>query len=340
MTTLLEAALASGASDHHSQFHEAAVLTLILDQIGVEDHVGVEFGAGDGLSCSNTAHLWRDQGWRCLLVEPDADRYEALEGNAGPFDTILRRAFIKPTGPLSIGTLLEDHGLDSVDYMSIDVDGDDYFILRALTCRPRVISIEFNPTIPPHLDVRQARPGAALGSSLLSIVRLGERLGYRFVGATYCNAFLVDEPLAGPFLSYEADPLRLFPPSSYTYAITDFAGRVVLVGEPMPWGPTVPFIQPLEAATTVTQVTDNPQHLRRGFEDVWGAALLLPANVVTSDNLGGYLAGGQQLICVDFTNTPDFTPAYCDWIARAARTAGYTPMLNGRILGLIKRGTQ
>lgn len=324
-----------GDQNVYSQFGEEAVLRRILDLIGVRSKVCVEFGAADGLSCSNTARLWRDEGWKALLIEPDHERYEQLEGNAGPFDTICRRAFVTPSGPLSIAALLAQHELHDVDVLSLDVDGDDLLIFAALSCRPRVICVEFNPTIPPHLDVRPTALGQTMGASALALVRAGESVGYRFIGATYCNAVFVVEEEAGPFENYETDLGALFPREQYTYAITDFQGRVVLVGEAMPWQPKVPYVRPFACERPVTHVSTNPQELRRGFESIWGPAAWVPAAALSPGNLNDVLAGRPQLVCVDLTMVPVLNEV--EWIREAATGAGYHVLQSDRVMGLISK---
>jgi hypothetical protein len=325
------------AADVYSQFGEDGCIAHIFEHIGVKHQTCVEFGAADGISCSNTAHLWRDQGWKAMLVEPDHARYEQLEGNAGPFDTICRRALVTPSGPMSISSLLAEHRITGVDYMSIDIDGDDYFILAELEVRPRLISVEFNPTIPPHLRVSPGSVGQSMGSSARALVELGEERGYRFVGATYCNVFLVDasEPYPAP-LRHEVDLEVLFEPYRYTYAVTDFAGRVTLLGQPMPWQPTVPYVEPLGTDAVMTHVTTNPQEIRRGFESKWGPALWLPAEAVNPETFGRYLAGAPQLVCVDITQIGDRLHGedYV-WLWELARDARYQARIAGPVLALV-----
>jgi hypothetical protein len=329
----VKARLSDYAGDVTSQFGEDQIIAFIFEQIGMQSKVCVEFGAGDGMSCANTVSLWRDQGWKALLIEPDPERFEALEGNARLFAATCLQAFVTPQGPGSISSVLESQGITAVDFLSIDVDGDDYFILANLAARPRVICIEANPTIPPHLDVHQ-EPGGTFGASFLSLIRLGEQLGYRFVGNTYCNAFFVLAEEAGPFASYETDPEVLFSFNNYTYAATDFAGRVVLLGQVPPWGVRDPYVQPLVASTYVTPVTDSAQHLRRGFESLWGPAWWLTPDGLPPERLAELLAGvAPALVCIDLSGANPETTA---WMQNTATEHGYRTLLVGPVLGLIK----
>lgn len=326
------------SNDAYTVDGEAGMISHIFERIGIQSRVAVEFGAGDGLSWSNTARLWRDEGWKALLIEPDSQRFAELEGNALPFDTICRQGFVRPDGPDSIDEILKDYSdIEGVDLLSIDVDGNDWFLLQSLICRPRVIVIEFNPTVPPHIELRQAELGENFGASLLAIVRLAQSLDYRFIGASRCNAFLVAEAEAGVFNDYETDLVSLFPLEHYTYAVTDYHGRVALVGQSLPWEAKEPYVLPLEASTNIMPVTKSPQHIRRGFEALYGPAWWLTPDGLNSQRLLDLLVGTRPpLVCVDLTSSPETGV----WVTSEAEGQNYRVVQAGDVLGLIAKEIQ
>lgn len=323
--------------NQYSQFGEDGCIDHIFERIGISYQVAVEFGAGDGVSCSNTANLWHEQEWHAFLVEPEDVSFQELRRNAEPFSTTLIKDFVAPEGPKSIAAMVNT---PEIDFMSIDVDGDDYFILEKLTIRPRVISIEFNPTIPPHIELRQSGLGETFGASLLAIVRLAEQLDYQFIGATYCNAFLVDKSEAAVFDEYDTDLESLFPPNQYTYAVTDFAGRVVLCGQELPWEAKEPYVVPLEGSPVFSS-TNSPDQIRLGFESVWGPAQWMtlgdfsaPSLPLSQAILGRVLYKGQvPLVCIDLTYA---SLKATSWMWDIAKQAHYRPLLMGRVLGLVR----
>ena len=81
---------------------------------------------------------------------------------------------------------------DVVDLMSIDIDGNDYWIWDALTCiQPRVVIIEthiefgLNSIVVPY-DKDYSYPGKHpdyYGASPIAIEKLARKKGYRLVGA-------------------------------------------------------------------------------------------------------------------------------------------------------------
>lgn len=336
MTRLLSAY----GRDSYSQFGEDGCIAHIFDVIGEGERVCVEFGAGDGLSCSNTARLWRSECWRAVLVEADPQRFELLEASAEDHDTICERTLVAPLGPDSIDAILVQHGIGSVDFMSIDIDGDDYAILAFLQAKPRVICIEFNPTVPPHISLRQSAVGGTFGASLLAIIQLAGQKGYQFIGATYCNAFLVQDIEAGAFEDYETDPKVLSPLESYTYAVTDFAGKIVLVGQPLPWGARAAYVPQLVGDTTYP-ISDSVDQVTRGFEAVWGRSLrltptdLAATTVTLSHDMLRTILDERcpPLVCVDLSND---APGAEGWMIRVAVECGYAAILTGPVLGLMR----
>lgn len=328
--------LSDYGSNTYSQFGEDGCIAKILDVIGVKQELAVEFGAGDGLSCSNTARFWHDNQWRALLIEADADRFTTLSANAAAFPNVVcRQALITPEGSDSIMSHLADTQLGIPDVMSIDIDGDDYFILKHLDCRPRLIVVEFNPTIPPHIAMRQSELGAGFGASLLELVRAAREIDYAFVGATYCNAFFVEKENAAKFVDYEVDPTVLFPPTNYTYAVTDYLGRLVLVGQIPPWGAKDPLVELVEASAYITAPTTDTDYIRRGFERLHGPAIWMDAAGLPPAKLGTMLAmQGPPLVCVDLTRA---TLSPTEWMDIGRDAIHYRTLQVGAVLGFIRK---
>ncbi len=78
--------------------------------------------------------------------------------------------------------------------LSIDIDGNDYHVWQAaVDYKPKVVVIEFNPTIPKTVEFIQPRDfQITQGSSLMSINKLAKLKGYELVSTTKANAIFVD----------------------------------------------------------------------------------------------------------------------------------------------------
>jgi hypothetical protein len=219
----------------YSQGGEDGVIAEIFRRIGPGDRICVEYGAGDGLGCSNTANLWRN-GWRALLVEADPDLTQRAGEACAGYEVTLYNAAVNPDGEGSIDDLLDTAGLEDVDFMSIDIDGDDYWHLCNLRRRPRVLFVEFNPTVPPHIDLLPRGPANNFGCSARSLKVASELRGFTMIGIVGANMVFVRTEDAEVFSDLEKDLSILMPPYDFMYLATDYSGHLVPVGAQPHWG--------------------------------------------------------------------------------------------------------
>lgn len=157
-----------------SQNGEDGIIEELFGRLGLTNSFCIEFGAWDGKHLSNVWHLWHNHGWDALLIESDEQRAKALALSVAAFAKVnVQHALITPEGATSIGTIAKARGAPAqIDLLSIDVDGNDYYIFQHLTyLSPRVIIIEYNPTIPPHIAIVQ-KLDEYFGASALAITQL------------------------------------------------------------------------------------------------------------------------------------------------------------------------
>ena len=191
----------------HSQSGEDGILLYLFSLIGAESRRVVEICAGDGSEC-NAANLIINHGWQGLLLDGDADN--VARGNAF-YGTHPNTKFAPPTFDSAwitaenINPLVADRGFAGpIDLLSLDVDGNDYWFLEALTCvTPRALVVEFNGACGPDRAVTMAyAPDYKLdllvkpyrcGASLSAFTKLAGSRGYRLVGVHSLgfNAFFV-----------------------------------------------------------------------------------------------------------------------------------------------------
>jgi hypothetical protein len=199
-----------------SQNGEDGVLAEIFRRIGVGDGSFVEFGAEDG-SEGTTVFLAQVLGWSGAYLEADAAAYATLERRyaASPRVRTLQAA----VEPDTVEALFERAGVpEEPDVVSIDVDGNDYWIWRALErFRPRVVVIEYNGDLDPAVEqVMPYEPGfrwdhtSGYGASLGALEALAAAKGYALVHTELAgvNAFFVRAELAGDLPSGDAVPRR------------------------------------------------------------------------------------------------------------------------------------
>lgn len=175
-----------------SQGGEDGILAEVFRRLNIKNGFFVEFGAGDGIHLSNTYTL-RLNGWRGVYIEASDELFALLTTNIDNKHIVLMHAFITADGDTSIDSLLSrTNAPQDLDFMSIDIDGNDYWIWKSIEkYYPKVIAIEYNSnfypyeskTIPYKSD--QHWDGTMyFGASAAALVKLGQLKGYTFVAFT------------------------------------------------------------------------------------------------------------------------------------------------------------
>lgn len=232
--------LAAFGSNHYSQFGEDGVIAKIFEIIGTRSKTCIEFGAWDGFHLSNTASLWTS-GWKGVLIEGHAKRFQDLVRNVRAHDCTCINAYVSRDGNNRLEALLDRHGVGhDIDLLSVDIDGNDYYIIESLDrLRPRVIVCEYNPTIPAVMDL-QAEYGNYFGASVAALERIARSKSYRLVALTETNCFFVLEEDFHRFAGYETrlDWIRI--DAQLVHVITAYNGDYVLSRTP-PYGVNYPY---------------------------------------------------------------------------------------------------
>ena len=218
-----------------SQWGEDGILSEIFLRIGEGNKTCVEFGAWDGKHLSNCWNLWHNNDWKSILIEGEEERVNNLKKSLLDFPKVkpvLR--FVEISGKNSLDSILDDvNQTEQIDLVSIDIDSDDYAIFESLKRKPRVVVIEYNPTIPPHIDLVQ-EPGWNLGNSVSSTYKLAQKKGYKLAHLTYTNLILVAEEEWDKLKIAEVDYFRAFQYDKLTCIINTYQGDTLL-SQPMPY---------------------------------------------------------------------------------------------------------
>ncbi len=225
----------------HSQAGEDGILAKILELLPERDKWCVEFGAWDGKFLSNTYHLIESADYSAVMIEYDKVRYQDLLKQHGKNPKVIGlNALVGFTEANGLDTLLAATPIPkNFDVLSIDIDGNDYHAWKATsTYKPKVVVIEFNPTIPTEIEfVQEPDMSSAQGCSVLSLVQLGKAKGYELVAVTTLNAIFVRAeyfPLLG---IADNSPRTLREDTSrLTYLVSTYDGKVLVMGhDHMPW---------------------------------------------------------------------------------------------------------
>jgi hypothetical protein len=166
-----------------AQSGEDRILARIFRTIGVTNRWAVEFGAADGVRKSNTKYF-RDRGWSSRLFDME------------PRDPSVQQATITAENVNAIFAAADIP--QAFDLLSIDIDGNDLWVWKALTFQPRVVVVEYNPQWAPSKSRTVPYDPARVwdrtnyyGASVLALCQVGAEKGYDLVASTRSNLIFV-----------------------------------------------------------------------------------------------------------------------------------------------------
>ena len=179
-----------------SQFGEDGIIQRIFEILPKQEvYWCVEFGAWDGKFLSNTYELISSHGWSGVLIEGNKSKFPQLQKTyAGNNNVTLINKLVQFEGTDTLDNILAQTKIPAdFDLLSIDIDGNDYHVWDSLQKYfPRIVIVEFNPSIPGDVEfVQQKKFSINHGNSLLSMIKLGKSKGYEIIATTACNAFFV-----------------------------------------------------------------------------------------------------------------------------------------------------
>jgi len=194
-----------------SQFGDDGIIQYLIHVLGPLQDRFIEFGVEDYLE-SNTRFLLLNDNWRGLVLDGSAANVERIRARDEYWrhDLTAVAAFIDPA---NVNALFRQNGFaGKVGLLSIDVDGNDYWIWQAIDClEPAVVVCEYNAvfgpsravTIPYDAGFQRARAHPSnlyWGASLKALCLLAGQKGFAFVGTNSAgnNAYFVPADRLGP----------------------------------------------------------------------------------------------------------------------------------------------
>ena len=179
----------------YSQNGEDGIIEEILSRLDDKlDKTCCELGAWNGIHLSNCYNLIKNKNYSALLIEADKKKYKELCKNIPDNKIIKLNKFVHFEGSNSLDSLLEENNFNiNFDFLSIDVDGCDYYLFKSLTkYKPKLICIEYNSTIPNDIEFIQKKNfNIAQGCSALSLVNLAKKKDYSLIASTNSNLFFI-----------------------------------------------------------------------------------------------------------------------------------------------------
>ena len=192
-----------------SQFGDDGIIQYLLQHVEAPDTF-IEFGV-ETYRESNTRFLLVKDNWRGLVIDGSETNVASIRtlSEFWRHDLTAVASFITRD---SINDLFSAAGFTGdVGLLSIDIDGNDYWVWEAIdVVSPVIVVAEYNAVFGPDLKVtvpyaadftRRAAHHSHLffGASLAALCDLGERRGYAFVGCNSAgnNAYFVRRDQVG-----------------------------------------------------------------------------------------------------------------------------------------------
>ena len=209
---------------YFSQSGEDGLLEYVLSCLPHKDKWCVEFGAWDGRYLSNTYHFIQEKKYKAVLIEGQKDRYIDLCRSMADLDSICINAMVGFKDDDRLDVILSKTSIPKdFDLLSIDIDGDDYFVWQALeNYSPKVVIIEINICDKPSVDrlnVSQTPfQWGVSGTSIKTMTELANRKGYKLIAHIGCNAIYIRNDLYPIFFTEPINLKDLFTYEGHEYS--------------------------------------------------------------------------------------------------------------------------
>lgn len=206
-----------------SQWGEDGIIHFLTQRIPIQNKVFIEFGVQDYTE-SNTRFLLQNNNWAGLVMDGVPANIKSIKA-----DPIYWRFNLKAVCAFidrdNINDLILSQGIEGdIGLLSIDVDGNDYWVWEAMDCvQPRIVIVEYNSlfgptagvTVPYDPEFNRTRAHFSnlfWGASIAAICSLARRKGYSLVASNTAgnNVFFVRNDFMSeiPTLSHEEAYVR------------------------------------------------------------------------------------------------------------------------------------
>ena len=198
----------------YSQNGEDGIIQELLSRLEINTGWVCEFGAWDGIHLSNTFNLIKNKDFAGIFIEGNNEKFKDL------LTTQTKYPRINAINEYVSHDIMSSRTLDNIlkktnipidfDILSIDIDSFDYQVWDSLVIyKPKIVIIEINSGIYPHVENHIHTPGLCQGTSFLPTYKLGIKKGYTFVLHTGNMFFILNELYEKLNLTY-SEPLENF----------------------------------------------------------------------------------------------------------------------------------
>jgi hypothetical protein len=235
-----------------SQWGVDGLIQYLLDRVPISKKIFVEFGVENYLE-SNTRFLAMNDHWSGLVMDGSRQHIDFIQHDLISWACQLKSvcAFITRE---NIEDLLESNGITGdIGLLSVDVDGNDYWIWEAIrSIAPRIVICEYNslfgriarvttPYDPAFVRSDMHYSKVFYGASIAALESLGRSKGYTLVGGNSAgnNCFFVRNDLAtslehvSPAQAYRRARFREFHDNRGHLVQVDLKDQLAAIGDLM-----------------------------------------------------------------------------------------------------------
>jgi hypothetical protein len=179
-----------------SQFGDDGIINFLINNLDLPSKNFIEFGV-ENYTESNTRFLLLNNNWSGLVIDGTQSNIDYIKR-----DPISRRFDLRSVCEFitaeNVNVIFETNGyVGDVGLLSIDIDGNDYWVWKAINIiKPAIVVCEYNsiwgfdkpftvPYDPKFYRTNFHYSNLSYGSSLLSLCDLASEKGYSFIG---CNS--------------------------------------------------------------------------------------------------------------------------------------------------------
>lgn len=169
-------------SNKYSQNGEDGIFAEVLRRMNIDSGWVCEFGAWDGIYCSNTFSLV-EKGYNAVYIEGCEDYYKNLLTTCEAYPSIIPiNKMVDYEGENTLDAILSTTPIpNDFEILSIDIDSYDYQVWKSVEVyNPKLVIVEINSTISP-LDKTHIHGEGKEGTSFLPMIELGKSKGYKLI---------------------------------------------------------------------------------------------------------------------------------------------------------------
>lgn len=178
-----------------SQWGEDGIVNFLVENLNIRNKFFVEFGSSDYKE-ANTRFLLKNKNWSGLLIDSSKKNIEKIKSDQifWKYDLKVICEFVDKD---NINKILDDNvPFKDIGLLSIDIDGNDYWIWENITSvNPDILIIEYNSLLGCEKKIvvpynkgfnrnNNVYPNVYYGASLNALTDLGKKKGYALI---YCN---------------------------------------------------------------------------------------------------------------------------------------------------------